>query len=68
MKSNDKNILNEIEYMVTSEDFASQEKNIFIDGSWGIGKTYFFNNDLKDLFEKNDWINLIYYFELKFGN
>lgn len=55
MKSNDKNILNEIEYMVTSEDFASQEKNIFIDGSWGIGKTYFFNNDLKDLFEKNDY-------------
>ncbi len=55
MKSNDKNILNEIKYMVTSEDFASQEKNIFIDGSWGIGKTYFFNNDLKDLFEKNDY-------------
>ncbi len=55
MKSNNKNILNEIKYMATSEDFASQEKNIFIDGSWGIGKTYFFNNDLKDLFERNDY-------------
>lgn len=55
MKSNDKNILEEIDYIITSKDLALQEKNIFIDGSWGIGKTYFFNNSLKILFEKNDY-------------
>ena len=49
MLNNEKKILEEIEYIFLDKE---KGKSIFIDGLWGIGKTYFFNNVLKTKFNE----------------
>ncbi len=52
MKTNEDEILSEIEYIFSTYKDEEYKKSIFIDGSWGIGKTYFFKNTLAAKLQK----------------
>lgn len=53
MENNEEKILNEIEYVLSHD---TENKSFLITGSWGIGKTYFFQNELKQRIENNGYI------------
>ena len=53
MENNEEKILKEIEYVLSHN---TENKSFLITGSWGIGKTYFFQNELKQRIENNGYI------------
>lgn len=53
IENNEEKILKEIEYVLSHN---SENKSFLMNGSWGIGKTYFFKNEVKQLIEKKGYI------------
>lgn len=53
MENNEEKIFKEIEYVLSHN---TENKSFLITGSWGIGKTYFFQNELKQRIENNGYI------------